>query len=177
MTIIHANDPTTQCLTLLCEGREDMTCRITEISSNSQVTRAIRESQTIMMLGHSNEYGLFSKPNKNGKYERFLITDRHVEFLRRKTCIGIWCHANKFAKHYGLTGLFTGMIVSELQETIDLNITTTKEEIDRENVKFASRLRDCIDNYDFNDIPARMQALDDGKLELTQFNYQREYCL
>ena len=31
----------------------------------------------------------------------------------------------------------------QLQEAIDHNITTTKDEINRENVKFASRLRDA----------------------------------
>lgn len=177
MTIIHANDPTTQFLSQLYETREDVNCRITEASTNVQVLRAIREADIIMMLGHGNEYGLFSKPNKNGKYDRFLITDRHVEFLRGKTCIGIWCYADQFAKHYGLTGLFTDMIISELQEAIEHNIITTKEEIDRENMKFASRLAYCIDNYDFEDIPARMQALDDVKSELTRFNYGNLYYL
>ena len=96
---------------------------------------------TIMMLGHGNKYGLFSKPNKIGKQERFLITDRHVQFLRGKTCIGIWCYANMFAEKYKLHGLFSGMIISELQEAIDLEVAATKEEIDREMEKFANRLK------------------------------------
>lgn len=177
MTIIHANDPTTQFLSKLYETREDMTCRITEASTNAQVLHAIREADTIMMLGHGNEYGLFSKPNKNGKYERFLITDRHVEFLRGKTCIGIWCYANQFAKCYGLTGLFTGMIVSELQEAIDLDIPSTIEEIDRENMKYASRLRYCLDKYSLEEVPVRLRALDDVRSELTRFNYGNLYYL
>ena len=177
MIVIHANDPTTRFLSQLYEKREDVTCRIAETSTNAQVLRAIREADTIMMLGHGNEYGLFSKPNKNGKFERLLITDRHVEFLRGKICIGIWCHADKFAKPYGLTGLFTGMIVSESQEASDLDILSTKEEIDRENVKFASRLRYCLDNYALEEIPARMKAMDDVQSDLTRFNYGNVYCL
>lgn len=175
MIVIHANDPTTQFLSQLYETREDVTCRITEASTNTQVFRAIQRSDTIMMLGHGNPYGLFSTPNKKGKYERFLITDRHVEFLRGKICIGIWCYADEFAKRYGLTGLFTGMIISELQEAIEHDITTTKEEIDRENVKFALRLRDSIANSNLKDIPIQMQALDDMKSELTRFNYGNMY--
>ena len=177
MTILHANDPTTQFLSLLYERREDVTCHITEASTNVQVLLSIREADTIMMLGHGNEYGLFSKPNKNGKYDRFLITDRHVEFLPGKTCIGIWCYADLFAKRYGLRGLFTGMIVSELQEAVDLNIPTTNEEIDRENVKFALRLRYCIDEYSLEEVPARIQALNDMQSELTKFNYGNLYYL
>ena len=127
------------------------------------------------LLGHGNEYGLFSKPDKNGDYRRFLITDRHVQFLRDKTCIGIWCYANKFAERYGLHGLFSGMIISELQEAVDNNIKTTKEEIDREMQTFTLRLRDCIDRYGLQEASIRMRDLDDVKSELTRFNYNNLY--
>ena len=173
MTIIHANDPTTKALAHLYERREGISALINETSTNADVQNAIRGDSVIMMLGHGNEYGLFSKPNKKGKYERFLITDRHVQFLRDKTCIGIWCHADRFAEKYGLKGLFSGMIISEYQEAADLNIQTTKEEIDREITKFACRLRECIDRYDLQEIPLRMKQLDDVQSELTTFNYSR----
>lgn len=173
MTIIHANDPTTKALSRLYEARDDITAIINETSTNADVQKALRGDSTIMMLGHGNEYGLFSKPNKKGKYERFLITDRHVQFLRDKTCIGIWCHADRFAEKYGLQGLFSGMIISECQEAAGFSIPTTKEEIDREMTKFACRLRDCIDSYALQEIPIRMKQLDDVQSELTTFNYSR----
>ena len=175
MTIIHANDPTTKVLTLLYEQRENISARITEAGTNSDIQRAIRGDDTIMMLGHGNQYGLFSKPDKNGKYKRFLITDRHVQFLREKTCIGIWCHANKFAERYGLHGLFSGMIISELQEAIDYDIHATKEEIDVEMEKFTCRLNDCIDRFALAEISMRMKGLDDVKSELTLFNNSNLY--
>ena len=175
MTVIHANDPTTKVLSQLYEQREDITARITEMSTNGAVQHAIRVDNVIMMLGHGNQYGLFSKPDKNGEYKRFLITDRHVQFLRNKTCIGIWCHANKFAEQYGLHGLFSGMIISELQEAIDYNIPATKEEIDVEIEKFARRLNDCIDRFGLAGTSIRMSGLDDVKSELTIFNYNNLY--
>ncbi|MCH5174532.1 MAG: hypothetical protein J1F40_01425 [Prevotellaceae bacterium] len=137
--------------------------------------RAIRASDTIVMLGHGNEYGLFSKPSKNGKYERFMITDRHVQFLWDKTCIGIWCHANQFAKRYGLHGLFSGMIISELQEAIEQGIPATEDEIYKERERFALRLKNCIEAYSLEEIPARMKSLDDTQSELTRFNYSNLY--
>lgn len=88
MTIVHANDPTTKALSYLYEQRHDISAFVTESSTNGDVKRAIRGDDTIMMLGHGNQYGLFSKPNKNGDFKRFLITDRHVQFLREKTCSG-----------------------------------------------------------------------------------------
>ena len=68
MTIIHANDPTTKVLACLYEMRDDVSALINEASTNADVQNAIRADSVIMMLGHGNEYGLFSKPNKKGKY-------------------------------------------------------------------------------------------------------------
>ena len=175
MTVIHANDPTTRFLSLLYEQREDVSVHITEADTNSAVQRAIRGDDTIMMLGHGTRFGLFSVPDKKGVFRRRLIDDRHVQFLRDKTCIGIWCHANQFADDYKLHGLFSGMIISELQETEEFSITTTKEEIDLEMVKFTQRLKDCIDRYELKEIPMRMRDLDDVKSELTTFNYSNLY--
>ena len=175
MTVIHANDPTTRFLSVLYDTREDLTSHVTETSTNSDVIRAIRASDTIVMLGHGNEYGLFSKPSKNGKYERFMITDRHVQFLRDKTCIGIWCYANQFTKRYGLHGLFSGMIISEFQEAIELGIPATEDEIHTERERFALRLKNCIEAYSLEEIPARMKSLNDTQSELTRFNYSNLY--
>ena len=175
MTIIHANDPTTKVLSLLYNSKEYNYLRIDENSTNAAVQNIIRSDDLVIMLGHGNQYGLFSKPNKNGKYERFLITDRHVQFLRGKTCIGIWCHADQFAEKYGLHGLFSGMIISELQEAIDYHIDATKEEIDSEMVLFTKRLKACLEGYDLKDVPIIMRNLDYQKSELNIFNYSHLY--
>ena len=175
MTVIHATDPTTQVLSLLYQQREDVRMLITERNTSSDVQRAIRSDDVVMMLGHGNEYGLFSKPDKNGEYRRFLITDKHVQFLRDKSCIGIWCYANKFAEKYKLHGLFSGMIISELQEAIDLGVAATKEEIDKEMEKFTIRLKDCIETYGLEQTPFRMKEYDDVQSELTKFNYSNLY--
>ena len=175
MTIIHATDPTTQVLSLLYQQREDVRMLITERNTSSDVQRAIRSDDVVMMLGHGNEYGLFSKPEKNGEYRRFLITDKHVHFLRDKSCIGIWCYANKFAEKYKLHGLFSGMIISELQEAIDLGVAATKEEIDKEMEKFTICLKDCIETYGLEQAPLQMKELDDVQSALTKFNYSNLY--
>lgn len=177
MTVIHANDTTTSFLSLLYEQREDVLAHMTEKDTNAAVRRAIRGDDTIMMLGHGNEYGLFSMPYSSGRYERLLVDGSHVQFLREKTCIGIWCYANVFAERYGLHGLFSGMIISDLQEASDNHIVTTQDEIDEEMVKFTLRLRDCIERYGLKETPARMRDLDDVKSELTTFNYNNLYYL
>ncbi len=171
MIVVHANDPTTRVLGLLYEQREDVVTHITEKATNGAVRRALRADDTLMMLGHGNRYGLFSKPNGKGVFERRLVDHRHVMFLRGKTCIGIWCHADEFAYKYKLHGLFSGMIISELQEAIDNKIPATKEEIDAEMEKFTLRLKYCIENYPLEEVPQRMLDLDDTKSVLTRFNY------
>ncbi len=175
MTIIHANDPATRFLSLLYDQREDIKTLITEKSTNMDVIRAIRGDDTIMMLGHGSEAGLCSIIREDDSFERLLVNSSHVQFLRDKTCIGIWCKADQFAKKYKLHGLFTGMIISEMHEAINEHVTTTQEEIDREMLKFTSRLRHCILKYGLKDTPMRMQVLDDVKSELTQFNYNNLY--
>ena len=175
MTVIHVTDPTTQVLSLLYQQREDVRMLITERNTSSDVQRSIRADDVIMMLGHGNEYGLFSKPDKKGRCERFMITDKHVQFLRNKTCIGIWCYAYKFAEKYRLHGLFSGMIISELQEAIDLGVPATKDEIDTEMEKFTIRLQACIETYGLEQTPLRMKELDDVQSALTKFNYGNLY--
>jgi len=175
MTIIHANDPTTQFLSVIYSQREDFRRLITENNSTSEVKRAIRNDDTIMMLGHGNEYGLFSKPDKKGKVRRLLIKAEFVYLLREKTCIGIWCKANEFANQYKLHGLFSGMIISELEEASIFLIPTTLEELERENKKFAQRMKYCLESFSLDEVPARMKELDDAKTPLTTFNYNNLY--
>lgn len=175
MLVIHANDPTTRVLSRLYESREDFCLRLDEHSSNAAIIGAVKNTDSVMMLGHGNHFGLLSIPDKKGQYRRHLVDSRHVQFLRRKPCIGIWCYANEFAKQYGLQGLFSGMIISELHEAEENNISATKEEIDTEMEKFVDRLKFCIETYGLHDVPARMLELDDVHSPLTEFNYNNLY--
>ena len=78
---------------------------------------------------------------------------------------------NMFAEKYKLRGLFSGMIISELQEAIDLGVPTNKEEIDREMEKFTIRLKYCIETYGLEQTAKRMKDMDDVQSALTKFNY------
>ena len=175
MLVIHANDPTTRVLSRLYESREDFYLRLDELSSNTTVINAIKDADNVMMLGHGNQFGLFSVPDKKGQFRRLLVDSGHVQFLRKKSCVGIWCYANEFAWQYQLHGLFSGMIISELYEAEENNILATKEEIDTEMEKFVDRLKFCIETYELHDVPVRMLELDDVHSPLTEFNYKNLY--
>ena len=78
----------------------------------------------------------------------------------------------------GLHGLFSGMIVSELSETLLYQVETTQEELDRENAKLVRRLRALFDaRIPLSEIPKRMLAMNDVHSPLTTFNYNNFYYL
>ena len=70
------------------------------------------------------------------------------------------------------------MIVSELSEALLYQVETTLDELDRENVKFAHRLRALLDErVPLSEIPKRMLAMDDVHSHLTTFNYKNFHYL
>ena len=74
--------------------------------------------------------------------------------------------------------MLTGMIVSELSEALLYQVETTQEELDRENVKLAMRLRSLLDaRIPLSEIPKQMLAMDDVHSPLTTFNYKNFYYL
>lgn len=81
--------------------------------------------------------------------------------------VGMWCNANLFAEKERLHCLFTDIIVTEMSEALLYDINTSQEELDRENVKLAERLRLLLDeNVMLQDIPSKILAMDDVHLQL-----------
>lgn len=174
MIVIHPTDKTTYFLKNIYPKRT-VDFILNETYSNSQISYMLNhmfENERIYMLGHGSEYGLFGTPKGQ---PRIIINSKHVDFLRKLECIGVWCNANMFAEKYNLKGLFTGMIISEMEEAYDYGVNTTHEELKEENEKFACRLKYCIQKYPLNEVPIRMLELDDKKSQLTTFNYQNIY--
>ena len=182
MLIIHPQDRTTAMLTLLYKGKEG---RIMDNhNTNAEIKRALHHTsaeETIMILGHGSEKGLYSrKDDTRPGFDRLLLQHQHAFYLRKHPghLIGIWCHADCFALKEGLHGLFTGMIISEMEEAIEYRVETSTKELEQENVKLAQRLRFLLDeSVPLQDFPARMTAFDEQHSPLTTFNYQNFYYL
>ena len=112
------------------------------------------------------------------EFDKVVVSHAHTYHLRKHgvDIVAVWCNANQFARAEGWHGLFTGMIVSELNETLLYQIETTQEEFDRENVKLAMRLRILLDErIPLSEIPKRMLAVEDVHSPLTTFNYKNFY--
>ena len=77
-----------------------------------------------------------------------------------------------------LHGLFSGMIVSEMNEAQEYNIACSQEDLDRENSNLAERLRALFgDGVPSQQIPSRLAAMDAARTQLTMFNYNNFFCL
>ena len=163
--VIHPNDNSTLFLNRIYNNLENIDLITTTISS-SAISDAIRYHDRIYLLGHGTEYGLLSS-----NFDRFIINSKHVQFLRDKEVIGIWCNADLFAEKYNLHGLFSGMVISELHESISCGIRSNEDEINTENNRFAENLRYCLDTYSLDRIPNEFSLLNKMNTELTNFNY------
>ena len=182
MLVIHPKDKTTAMLLALYDGLEAQV--VADYHTTKEMGRLLHHVSTqerIMLLGHGSDKGLFFRADDSKeKFDRVIVGHPHAYHLRRHggNIVAVWCNADQFARAEGLHGLFTGMIVSELSEALLYQIETTQEELDRENVKLAMRLRTLLDKrIPLSEIPKRMSAMDDVHSPLTTFNYNNFYYL
>lgn len=184
--IIHPNDNSTRFLKRLYSGYGEQTL-LTEENNNKAIKEALMnesDRRILMMLGHGCPQGLFA-PRKDKNYQngidqfgRLIINASHVQMLRKKLCIGIWCYAVDFARKYNLHGLFSGMIISEVEEAQDCGMYEfTKEEMQMYNQDFAEALYDCINKYPLNEVPQAMENYISNPNRLELFNYSNLYYL
>ena len=184
--VIHPNDPSTKFLDRLYSGYGDKLI-LTEENNNKSIKQSIKDEnddRIIMMLGHGCPQGLLA-PQKNKNYRggvnqfgRLIINSSHVQMLRKKQCIGIWCYAVEFARKYGLHGLFSGMIISELYEAQYCGIEGfTEAEIKMMNQDFAEALYDCINKYPLNEVPEAMEHYISSPNKIELFNFSNLYYL
>ena len=182
MLVIHPKDRTTAMLSTLYEGLGvnvlSGDCSTKEMN---RLLHHVSPQERIMLLGHGSDKELFFRHDDSKEvFDRIIVGHPHAYHLRRHggNIVAVWCNADRFARAEGVHGLFTGMIVSELGEALLYNVETTQEELERENVKLAQRLRTLLDeSIPLSEIPRRMQSMDDVHSPLSTFNYGNFYYL
>lgn len=182
MLVIHPKDKTTAMLSALYDGLEEQVvadCRSTK--EMGHLLHHVSTQERIMLLGHGSGKGLFYRADDSKEgFDKIIVGHPHAYHLRKHggNIVAVWCNADQFARAEGLHGLFTGMIVSELSEALLYQVETTQEELDRENVKLARRLRALLDaRIPLSEIPKRIMAMDDVHSPLTTFNYKNFYYI
>lgn len=155
--VIHPHDSTTDFLSSIYEGADWTIIRRVNTSSG-EISRQLKDHDRIICLGHGTEDGLISRV---GGEIRFIISAKHIQILRQKELILIWCNADQFAKKYGLSGLITGMIISEPTEAQICCVPYTLTEINDSNKQFAFALKRGLDHRcSYNPIKAYERILD-----------------
>ena len=182
MLVIHPKDKTTAMLSALYDGLEAQV--VADYRTTKEMGRLLHHVSTlerIMLLGHGSDKGLFYRSDDSkDEFDKIIVGHPHRYHLHNhgSNIVAVWCNADQFARAEGLHGLFTGMIVSELSEALLYQVETTQEELDRENVDLAMRLRSLLDaRIPLSEIPKRMLAMDDVHSPLTTFNYKNFYYI
>ena len=173
--VIHPEDLSTEFLTPIYANLQDKTV-IQGSISNLEVQRLIKSHERIIMLGHGAQYGLLN-PRQFPGAGLFIVDGSMVSSLKNKSnCIYIWCHANQFLSRYGLTGLCSGMFISETGEADLYGFEDIgKYEIDQSNQKFSSILSRHINeplNVLYNSIMTEYEAVARDN-PIARFNFQR----
>jgi hypothetical protein len=136
--IIHPEDPTTEFLSAIYVNLTNKTVVKGGITK-SELRELIESHDRVLMLGHGSPYGLLSQ----GRFpdnSLYIIDDSMVLPLKNKSnSIFIWCHTDKFVQRHGLTGLCTGMFISEVGEAIYNGFEDIEwDMINQSNERFAS---------------------------------------
>ena len=113
--IIHPKDPTTEFLSPIYANLNDKTV-VTDGITKSELRVLIEIHDRIIMLGHGFQHGLMN-PGQFPGAGLLIIDDSIVPVLKNKSLgIYIWCHADQFVRTNGLSGLCSGMFISEVGE-------------------------------------------------------------
>lgn len=128
--VIHPQDSSTDFLEIF-KGK-DWTIETNCSTSHSVRKELIKNHDRIIMMGHGTPAGLL-----NVKHWGYIIDHSYVDLLKQKECVFIWCNADIFVESYGLKGLYSGMVISEVGEAAMFRIPVSQKEIDYSNNKYA----------------------------------------
>jgi hypothetical protein len=162
--VIHMDDRSTDFLKAIYEGRgyPVMAGRYTR----DELRQAIESHDRVFMLGHGGPSGLFSK--------NFMIDGSFGPLLAAKSeGLYIWCNADAYAKRNGLSGLVSGMFISEVGEASMFGIRASQQEVDASNAAFSRIVRQHLDAG--TALSNVRQCYTSAACKITQYNSERLY--
>jgi len=162
--VIHKADPSTDFLKVIYEGLGYPV--IAGNVTQQQLLEAIRAHDRIFMLGHGSPGGLFAAG--------FLIGDEFGPVLAQKRDgVYIWCNADAYAVRNKLSGLVSGMFISEVGEAAMFGIRATQEEVNQSNYAFSRAVRKALDT---GAPPSTVrECYVHATCKITKFNNERLY--
>jgi len=162
--VVHLDDRTTDFLKAIYAGKGYPV--INGAVTKKELADAIRSHGRVFMLGHGCPSGLFGRS--------FMIDDEFGALLAEKTDgLYIWCNADAYAHRHKLSGLVSGMFISEVAEARYFGIEATQEEVDRSNSNFSRVVREIMDaGRPYSDV---RQCYSNAECKITSYNNARLY--
>ena len=142
--VIHPADRSTEFLKPIYTFLKDKTV-ITDGITKSELRVLIELHDRIIMLGHGYKGGLLN-PGRFPNSGLFIIDDSMAAVLRKKSSgIYIWCHADQYVRTHGLSGICSGMFISQPDEATLFGFENIdKDLIDQSNDGFAAKMSQWI---------------------------------
>ena len=134
--VIHPADSSTDFLKDVYRGLSHTTV-ITGGCTQEYLHNQIVNHDRIMMLGHGTPHGLLNMWNFDFKGDH-IIDETTAPLLKGKHNICIWCYADEFVNKHTLSGFYTGMFISEMDEARMLDILASQKGIAHSNALFAN---------------------------------------
>jgi hypothetical protein len=104
--------------------------------TKGQIIDQIVLHDKIIMIGHGGPEGMFSV----GKFPvtwGYVIDESFVPYFKqKKECLYLWCNADKFVQKHKLKGFYSGMFISELNETYFCGVEANQKQMDEANEFF-----------------------------------------
>ena len=162
--VLHLDDRTTDFLMVIYAG-----CGYPVVSgaiNPADLADKIKTARRVFLLGHGGPGGLFAR--------NFNINDDFGCLLGEKQeGLYIWCNADAYAVRHALTGLVSGMFISEVAEARLFGITVTQSEVDDSNYFFSSVVRHVLGaGLPLSEVKERY---DSAACPIVQFNRERLY--
>jgi hypothetical protein len=162
--VVHLDDRTTDFLKAIYQGKGYPV--LSGAVTKDTLAEAIKNAGRVFMLGHGCPTGLFGRS--------FMIDDQFGPLLAEKSDgLYIWCNADAYAVRNKLTGLVSGMFISEVAEAAYFGIKAAQEEVDRSNANFSRIVREIMDSgRPYSDVK---QCYSNAECKITTYNNERLY--
>lgn len=144
--IIHPKDQTTTFLEAIYQnlpGKMIVTGGITL----EQTKLLVESNDRIIMLGHGSPAGLMAV-GQFGHCCNLIVDHSFAGLLRmKKGNIFIWCFAGAFVRMHNLSGFYSGMFISEIEEALYCGLPfVTREMVEESNHNFGHILSENLSN-------------------------------
>mgnify|MGYP000906758683 FL=1 len=142
--VIHPTDQSTDFLSPIYANLTDKTV-ITDGITKTELRVLIELHDRVIMLGHGHKDGLLN-PGQFPSAGLFIIDDSMAPVLSKKSGgIYVWCQADYYVRTHGLSGICSGMFISQPDEAALFGYENIDNDlIDQSNYGFASIMAQWI---------------------------------